>query len=102
MPVVQHCSERNDVTEGLYLTASVAVSDTQVEVKAGGSHLATRQTIILHNKGPQVVYYGPTGVTTDTGVPLAKGQTVKLMFGNISVFLISNATGANVIVQEVS
>lgn len=95
--------DRIDVTEDGYTTGSVAVSTSQVEAKVGGSRLLSRQSIILYNKGSDSVYYGPSGVTASTGARLFPFQKVKLMLGDIGVYLICDTgDSANVIVQELA
>lgn len=103
MTVQPLTNDRSDVTESSYLTGTVSVSTTEVEAKVGSSRLDRRQSIILYNKGANTVYYGPTGVTSTTGIPLFKFQTLKFMQGNIGVFLIcATSESATVIIQELS
>jgi hypothetical protein len=96
--------DKADVVDTDYQTASVAVSTSQVEAKTDTSTLDSRQLLTISNKGPNTLYYGPSGVTASTGDFLLRGQTVALYVGpNISVYMIC-ATGksATAIVQEYS
>ena len=94
-------NDRIDVTDTEYKTASVAVSTTQVEAKADTVRLFERQSVMLYNKGPGSVYFGPDGVVVGTGVRLFPFQTIKVMVGDIGLFLISD-TSTDVVVQELS
>lgn len=96
--------ELADVDNDNYLTGVVSVGSTQVEAKVGVGRLSRREGITLTNKGPNRVFYGPTGVTVSTGDYLDKNQFVSLPLGeSIGVFLICD-TGktASVVVQEIA
>ena len=94
--------EYSDVLDDSWLQGIVAVGATQVEVKVGASKSATREMIIIHNSSNNTIYYGPTGITTSTGIPLFKNQWVEIMAGNHqSVFMIAASAGNNVIIAEV-
>lgn len=49
----------------------VPISTTPVEVAIGTG----KRTIEIYNEGANTVYYGGSGVTASTGIPLYKGQT---------------------------
>ena len=84
--------ERDDVLDGSYLTGTVSVSTTAVEAKVGATPLTARESLLVYNPGPRIIYYGPVGVTTGTGFPLAVGQTLQLSVGDtVSVFLITTS-----------
>lgn len=103
MSIGPYTNDRIDVTETEYVQNELSVSTSAIEAKVGSSRIIGRQSIILSNKGPNVVYFGGSGVSASTGAPLYKKQTIKLMVGDIGIFLIC-ATGqsANVAVQELS
>jgi hypothetical protein len=57
----------------------------------------------IYNDSNAVVYFGPTGVTTNgstRGEPLQKRQTVTLEVGDFGVFLIAGSAANDVIVRE--
>jgi hypothetical protein len=96
--------EFSDVNNDGYVSGSISVSTTQVEAKVGTNRLVGREVLTITNNGPNVVYYGPTGVTATTGDKLLKGQFLSTPLGSaIGLFLIC-ATGqtATVIVQEIA
>ena len=101
---ISHNPDKSDVNNTDYLSGSVAVSTTQIEAKVGGAPLDKRQGITITNKGPNTLYYGPTGVTAATGDPLVKNQFVSIPAGDcISIFMICDTgQSATAIVQEIS
>lgn len=58
---------------------SVALASAAVAVGAvtpaalPGANLHLRRTIAVTNNGDQIIYVGPSGVTTATGTPIAPG-----------------------------
>lgn len=95
--------ELSDVVNEAYVTGTVTVGTTQVEAKVGGSPLAGREILVIHNSSNSTIYYGPTGVTTSTGAPLFKDQVASVPIGvNLSVFLIAGSAGNVVRVQELA
>lgn len=104
MSGISYSPEFADVDNDGYVSGAVAVSTSAVEAKVGASRLAGREGITITNKGPNRVYYGPSGVTTATGDYLEKNQFASFPLGDqVGLFLIC-ATGqsATVIVQEVA
>lgn len=96
-------SDRADVVESNYLGVVLTVGTTEVEVKAGGSRLATRQLVALYNDSSNTIYFGPTGVSTSgssKGIPLAPQQFLSIPIGNAGLYLIAGSASNNVIVQE--
>jgi len=99
----QIISEYDDVYTDNYVSANVSVLTSQVEAKAGGSRLSNREFVIIHNLGPQTVYYGPSGVTSTSGDPLYMGERIGLPIGGaIAVYLVTAVSTANVRVQELA
>jgi hypothetical protein len=94
--------EFGDVLDDSWIQAVVTVGATQVEAKVGASRSTTREMIIIHNKSNATVYYGPSGVTITTGIPLLQNQFLELMVGsNQAVYLIAAAANKDVIVAEI-
>jgi len=104
MSGITYDPELSDVNNDGYVSGSVAVSTTQVEAKVGTSRLTGREVLTITNKGPNPIYYGPTGVTVATGDVLYKGQFVSFPLGSsIAVFMICDtAQSAVAIVQELA
>lgn len=103
MASISYDPDRADVDNSGYLSGSLSVTTTQVEAKVGASPLVSRQEVIVFNIGPQTIYYGPSGVSSSTGIPLLKNQFVSLALGpNISIFLLTSSSTSTVIVQELS
>ena len=96
--------EYSDVDNDGYASGAVSVSTTQIEAKVGASRMVGREAITITNKGPNTLYYGPTGVTSTTGDVLYKDQYVSLPIGaSLGVFLICvTGQSATAIVQELS
>ena len=100
---ISQSGQFDDVNNSNYLAASITVTTTQVEAKVGISKLTGRQLVILENLGNPDVYYGPSGVTTSTGIKLVKNAVVALPLGDlVSVYLITSSGTATVTVQEIS
>lgn len=95
-------SEFSDVTNESYVSGPVSVTSTPIEAKVGADRLSGRETITITNKGPNVLYYGPAGVTPASGDVLFKDQFVSLPYGdNIAVYVVTaGAHTATIIVQE--
>lgn len=89
-----------DVNNSSYTSNVVTVGVSQVEAKVGVSRDPKRQLLIVYNNSNKTVYYGPTGVTTSTGVPLLKSQEVSIPIGDVAIYLIAGSAGNDVIVQE--
>ena len=102
MSGIQESSDRSDVVESAYVSGTLSVTTTAVEAKVGASRLAGRQILSIHNNGPGTVYIGPSGVTSATGRPLAKDQSIDIPAGNVAIFLVANSGTQSVIVQELA
>lgn len=96
----------SDVADSAYVSAVITVGTSQVQAKVGASNLANRQELIIFNDSLNVIYYGPSGVTTsgaNKGIPINGGGFVNLPFGfDIAVFLISASPGNSIIIQELA
>jgi hypothetical protein len=104
MSGITYNPEYADVDNDGYVSGAVAVSTSQVEAKVGANRLVGREGITITNKGPNRLYFGPSGVTSTTGDYLDKNQFVSIPIGDqIGVYLIC-ATGqsATAIVQEMA
>lgn len=100
---ISQSGQFDDVNNSSYLAASISVTTSQTEAKVGASRLNGRQLIILENIGNPDIYYGPSGVTTTTGIKLVKNAVVSLPVGDlVGVFLITASGTATVTVQEIS
>lgn len=102
MSGLTNSGEYNDVLEDGYTSGSLSVGTSQVEARVGSQILTNRELLYLENRGDDIVYYGPTGVTPSTGAKLYKDQFAFIPAGaGISVFLICDTgESATVIVQE--
>jgi hypothetical protein len=96
--------ELSDVNNDGYVSGPVSVTSVQVEAKVDLTRLSGRECLTITNKGPNKVWYGPSGVTTDSGDYLLKDQFVSLPIGEgLGVFLIcSTGQTATVVVQEMA
>lgn len=93
-----------DVVNIDYQGGSLTVGTSQQFASANGSsNLERRQELNIYNKSSNIIYYGPTGVTTSTGIPIQPEEIVSLQYGpDIDVYLIAGSAGNTVIVQELS
>ena len=58
--------------------AAVSVATTATALNTAESSGSDRVSLLLFNNGAQVVYLGPAGVTTSSGMPLAVGASVSV------------------------
>jgi hypothetical protein len=93
-------SDRSDVNESSFLSGTITVSTTVVEAKVGATRLSTRQYLSIHNTGPGTIYLGTNTVTSSTGRPILRDQSIDLPIGNLGVYLVSGQGNNTVIVQE--
>lgn len=96
--------ELSDVNNDGYVSGAISVTSVAIEAKVGASSLAGRESITVLNKGPNKIYYGPSGVTTTTGSILEKNQFLSMPLGNaLALFLIcASGESATAIIQEIS
>lgn len=94
----------SEVDESNYLAGTVSVTNSQIEAKVGGSRLSGRQSLMLFNASSNTIYFGPSGLSTTTGVPLFPNQFAQLSMGDsFGVYLIAATSGPfTVVVHEVS
>jgi len=92
--------ELSDVLSDNYAGGAVSVTNSQIEAKVGASRLAGREYLIIYNNGSQTIYFGPSGVTTTSGIPIEKNQSMGIPIGDLGLFLITASGTQNVRVQE--
>jgi hypothetical protein len=83
---------------------AITVSSTATAVRVGGANLANRKSLSAFNNGTQTLYWGYTsGVTTSSGTPLYKNQTIFFDIGpDVTVYLIAASATHDVRVTELS
>ena len=91
-----------DLLLGAGVQGALTVGTTAVEAKVGGSRLANRKLLTVHNNSSSTIYWGYTsGVTTTTGTPLFKDQLVSWDISDTAtVYLIASGAGNNTRVTE--
>ena len=83
--------------------AAKSVTTAEILAAVGASNLTDRRSLIIFNNGSQTVYYGTTGVTSNNGVPIERGEVVTLLVGDtIDIFIATGAGSADVVIQEFS
>jgi hypothetical protein len=96
--------DRADVNERVFTGATVAVSTTAVELKAGAARAVGRQGVFVFVDGNTGrVYIGPSGVTAsgaNKGVPWEAGEKGWFPIGDNGLYAITASGSLNVIVQE--
>lgn len=98
---ISYDPDRADVGDVSLTGAVVTVGTTQVEAKVGATRNSKRQRLLIYNGSAAIVYYGATGVTTATGVPVFKKQVAVLPIGDVPVYLIAGSAGNSIVVQEI-
>ena len=64
-----------------FASAAVSIDTTVGGVAIPASPLANRKTMIVQNEGNTIIYLGPSGLTTSTGLALGKRKTIELELG---------------------
>lgn len=90
------------LNDGTGIQGAIAVTNTAIEAKVGASPLPNRKSVTVYNNGNQTIYWGYTNaVTTLTGTPIAKKQSVEFAVGDgQSVWLIASSGSQNVRITE--
>ena len=90
------------INSGNGVQASLVVGTSPVEAKVGALKLAGRKFLGIHNSSNTTVYWGWTNsVTSSSGFPIFKDQTLFLDIGDIqTVYLIAASAGNTVRVSE--
>jgi hypothetical protein len=98
---VQITTDRNNIS---MVYSSLTVGTTAVEVKVGGSALANRKLLIIHNNSGNTMYWGANNsVTTSNGIVLFRDQVVSIPVGPaISIWIISGSSSQNARITEMS
>lgn len=99
---ISNSGQFNEVDNNNYVSASINITTSASELKAGVSRLEGRQNIIIFNKGTNTIYIGPSGVTSTTGIPVEANQMFSYPFGDrIAVYALTSSDSSVVIVQEI-
>jgi hypothetical protein len=90
------------LNDGVGVQGAITVTNTATEVKVGASPLENRKSVTVYNNGNQTIYWGYTNaVTTSTGTPIEKKQTVEFAVGDgQSIWLIASSGSQDVRITE--
>lgn len=104
MPSLGKSGQFNDVLDSSYVSGNITVGTSEILAAAvGGVNLILRQELLIFNRSSAIIYFGPTGVTTATGIPVGPNEVLNLPYGqSISVYLIAGTAGNTVTVQEMA
>ena len=92
-------STSNTIRQNL-TSGALTVGTTAVEIKVGGTRLANRKSVFLFNNSNKTMYWGDSGVTTTTGIPIARGESVTIAIEDVAVFVITDQAGRDARVVE--
>jgi hypothetical protein len=108
LTAVSASNDRADLLSDMYRrvwindSPNISVASAAVSVPAASAvalpaaALAGRRRIMIQNLGSNDVYVGPTGVTSSSGLRVAKGSTLALEVGeNIALFARASSGAAN-------
>ena len=98
---VNESSNYSDTNESTYLSGPQTVLTTEVEAKVGATRVTGRQFVRIYNDGTNTIWFGPTGLSTTTGEPLFKKQSVEVAAADLGVFMITDSGTVSVIIQEI-
>ena len=94
-------SDFSDTNDTLFNQETVSVGTSEVEAKCAATDLDERQFVRIFNNSNQKIYFGPAGVTSTTGEPLLKKQSVELALKGQSVFMVVASGSGDVIVTDI-
>lgn len=91
-----------DVLNYSGVNGSITVGTSPIEAKVGTTRLENRKVLILYNNSNSTIYWGfNPSLTTSTGLPLFKQQTLTLNVGDqLPVYLIAATSGNSVLLAE--
>lgn len=90
----------SDTIKEAIVSAGLTVGTTAIEIRAGASRLINRKGLMLFNNSTQTLFWGASGVTTSTGVPLARGESVNISVENVAIFVVGSQAGQNARIIE--
>ena len=80
------------------LSTSTAITGGAAAIACPASPQASRQMVRLFNNTTDLIYYGSSGVTASTGIPIQPGQYDDLWLSG-SVFVFAVVTGTIVTLE---
>lgn len=90
------------INAGTGVQGALTVGTTAVAIRVGGSNLANRKLITIHNNSLVTIYWGYTNaVTTTTGTPILSGQQDGWAVGSAQdIFVIAGTASNNTRITE--
>lgn len=87
-----------------FLQTNISITTLEVEAKVGVTRLDCRKSVRIYNGSDRDIFWGPSGVSSTTGEPLRKRQSVTIAAGPyLAVFIVSGMGTANdIIIMEFS
>jgi len=82
-----------DTIRNSLVSFSLTVGTTAVEIKAGANRLENRKAVLFFNNSNRTMYWGDSSVTTSSGIPLARGESVLIKVEDVPVFIVTDQTG---------
>jgi hypothetical protein len=95
-------AEVSDIFNQGIANATINVGSSQVEAKCSTTRLTNRKCLVIQNRGAGVIYWGATGLTSSTGMPLEKWQQIVMTVGDIAVYLIGTSATNDVRIVELA
>jgi hypothetical protein len=98
-------NENIDIVNTGYTSTALVITDAaEVIANDGINNLDNRQILTITNKGPNIVYYGPTGTTIANRDTLKKTQFLSAPIGDCidMTFICDTGQTATIVVQEFS
>ena len=90
----------NDGIKTQLINSSLVVGLTAIEVKVGATRLSNRKGVILYNSSNRTMFWGGVGVTTSSGIPLNKGESITIRNEDVALFVITDTAGQDARVLE--
>lgn len=84
------------------VNGALTVGTSALEAKVGTTRLENRKLLIIYNNSNSTIFWSfSPSVTTSSGLPIFKQQTVYLSVGDqLPVYLIAATTGNSVLIAE--
>ena len=102
---INESPDRSDVVEGSIVHGVLSVGTSAVEIKVGGSRVASRQIVTIYNESNnRKMFWGGSGVTNSgsaRGFPIEPEQFVSLPVGDLAIYIVGEVGSLTAIVAEI-
>jgi hypothetical protein len=99
---IKYNANESDTNSDLYESGRKTVNTAGVVAAVSTQAADGRQFVRIYNDGPQIVYFGPSGLATTDMEPLRRRQSVEIAATpDVEVVLKTDSGTSDVIIQEI-